>query len=229
MKYKPLIGDQMAGSMGGITASHNRGGTYFRQRAIPTNPGSPQQTAIRASVAQLTSLWVTVLTEAQRLAWDLYAELVELPDILGEPRNVGGLGMYVRSNVPRLQAGLDRVDDAPTVYNLGEFTEPTVASVDAAADELELGFTTGDAWVDEDGAAMLVLASRGQNPSINYFKGPYRFAASIDGDSGTPPTSPATIALPFAVAAGQRVFVQIRVTRGDGRLSAPFRDFGTAS
>ncbi len=227
MKFKSHVFAQASGSIAGTTYSHNRGGMYVRARATPTNPGSPFQVAIRGWVAALTSAWVSTLTEAQRVAWDLYAEVVPLLDSLGEPRNVGGLGMYIRSNVPRLQAGMTRVDDGPIVYSLPTFTPPAIDSVDAADDEVDVSFTDTDAWAIEVGGFLSVLCSRPQNASINYFKGPYRFGDSIDG-AVVPPTSPASIALPFPVAADQQIFVQLRVGRADGRLSLPFRLSGTA-
>jgi hypothetical protein len=223
VKFKSPIVSEASGSIAGITFSHNRGGMYTRQRVIPTNPGSPYQTAIRQYVAQLSNLWLNTLTAAQRRAWDTYAENVLIADTLGELRNIGGLGQYIRSNVPRLQAAEPRVDDGPTIFNLGDFTEPTWDNVSAGGGTGDLSFDNADAWANEDDAAMLILVSRGQNPSINYFKGPYRYAGEVQGDSVTPPTSPASIALPFAVALGQNVFAQIRVTRADGRLSLPFR------
>lgn len=229
MKFKGTIGDMQSGSLAGIVASHNRGGTYYRERRIPVNPATSFQVAVRGFVSNLTSNWLNLLTEAERDAWDQYALNVLIPDALGDPRNVGGLGMYVRSNVPRLQAALPRVDVAPTVFNLGEFTDPVVGVIDGTADTLSLAFTNSDDWANEDDSGLTVFGSRGQNASINYFKGPYRFAAVIEGGSVTPPTSPAVIALPFNVAAGQRVFVQARVTRADGRLSSPFRGFNLAT
>lgn len=228
MLFKPLIGDQMSGSMGGVTASHNRGGTYFRQRAIPVNPNTPQQQAIRSIMGQLTSLWFTLLSEAQRTGWDTYADNVPLTNRIGDPHNVGGLGMYVRSNVARLQAALTRIDDAPAIFNLGDYTAPTIASVTAPT-ALSLGFTATDDWVGEDGAAMLVYGSVGQNGSVNYFKGPYRFADLIAGNLALPPTSPAAIVLPFALTAAQREFIRVVVVRADGRVSEDFRDFSVVS
>jgi hypothetical protein len=227
MKFKPLIGDQMSGSMGGVVASHNRGGTYFRQRAIPTNPGSIYQSAVRGFLSQLTSLWYTTLTAAQRTAWEAYAENVPFLDRLGEPRNIGGLGAYVSSNVPRLQAALPRVDDGPVIYNRGDFTAPAIASITAPS-ALSLTFETGDDWVGEDDAALLVYCSPGKNASINYYKGPYRFADTVLGDSVSPPSSPAAITIPFVLAADQKGFIQVRVSRADGRLSSPFRAVGVA-
>ena len=229
MKIKSALITQASGSIGGLTASRNRGGMYFRARATPVNPNTPQQQVIRGFVAQLASLWASTLTAAQRLAWEYYAALVYLPDALGEDRNVGGLGMYIRSNVPRLQAALPRVDTGPTIYNLGDYTEPTFTTFAAATDDFGTTFDNTDAWANEDDSAMLILSSRPQNQTINYFKGPYRYAGKIDGDAITPPTSPATISAAFAFEAAQRIFVQARISRADGRLSTPFRAFGLST
>jgi len=222
MKFKGTLISEASGSLAGVTFSHNRGGQYIRARAVPTNPATSFQQVIRAFMASLTAGWNSLLTGAQRDGWDQYALNVLLPDALGEPRNVGGLGMYVRSNVPRLQALMTQIDDAPGEFNLGTFQLPAIASV-TAPDALSLTFTTGDPWSDEDDAAMLIYGSRGNNASVNFFKGPYRFAEAILGDGTTPPTSPVAITLPFTLVAGQRVFLQGRVTRADGRLSSPFR------
>ena len=229
MKFKSALITEASGSIGGMTASRNRGGQYFRARAVPVNPNSPQQQAIRGFVATLTSLWNGTLTPAQRDTWDQYALNVPLPDRLGEPRNVGGLAMYVRSNVPRLQAALPRVDTGPAIFNLGEFTNPAFSTFAAATDDFAVTFQADDDWANEDDAAMLLLGSRPTNPTINFFKGPYRFADLIAGDAITPPISPATIVNPFGFEVGQRVFVQMRVSRADGRLTLPFRGTGVGA
>lgn len=229
MKYEPLLTAAASGKLGGLVFSHNSAGKYVRQLAIPTNPATPQQEVIRVATAQLSNLWVNTLTQAQRDNWEAYAAAVPIPDALGNPLFIKGMPMYVRSNVSRIQAGLTRNDDGPSILDLGEFTIPTFDAPDAAADDVDVNFTAGDAWVGEDGAAMLVYASRGQNATINFFKGPYRLAGLILGDATTPPTSPATITLPFAVVAGQKVFFRVRVSRADGRLSTDFRNNATAA
>ena len=225
MKFKSPIISQGSGSVAGLTMSHNRGGYYLRQRVIPTNPGSVPQAIVRAIVASLTSAWANALTVQQRTSWDTYAENVPLMGPLGEPRNVGGLAMFVRSNVPRLQSSLPAVLDGPTIYNLGDSLPPTIISLTAATDTFSISFDPLEDWANEDDAGMIFYASRGQNQSINYFKGPYRYAGKVEGDAVTPPTSPAAIVDPFAIAVGQRGFLQTRVSRADGRLSNPFRTF----
>lgn len=228
MKFKPLLGTDLSGSIGGIVASHNRGGAYFRNRVIPVNPGTAFQAVVRGLMATLTSLWLNTLTQVLRDTWDLYAENVLIPDSLGEPRNVGGLGMYVRSNLPRLQAALPRVDTAPGVFNLGDYSSPTIVSVTAATSILSLAFTDTDDWANEDDAAMLVYTARAKNASINFFKGPYRLAGTVLGDGITPPTSPAAITIAFPVVASQKLFIRVNVTRADGRLGSDFRDVALA-
>lgn len=221
MKFKSSLLTQASGSIGGVTASRNKGGLYLRARATPTNPSSPQQQAVRALMSSLTSLWVDTLTDAQREAWKIYADNVPLIDSLGEPRNIPPLAHYVRSNVPRLQAGLDRVDDAPTIFDLSPFTMPGITSITASTGVAVVTFTAGDDWASEVGAALLVLGSRGYNPTINYFKGPFRYAGKVAG-AGTPPASPANITMPFVLAADQRAFLQFSVCRADGRLSTSY-------
>ncbi len=69
----PLI-EAGSGSVAGLTFSRNKGGNYLRGRAIPTNPNSPLQQAVRSIMSQLTANWLNVLTAIQRVAWETYAE-----------------------------------------------------------------------------------------------------------------------------------------------------------
>lgn len=219
MKYKGTLTAQASGSLAGLTFSHNRGGQYIRARTTPVNPGSEFQTVIRDAMGQLTSRWLEVLDEGQRAGWDNYALIVQIPDSLGEPRNVGGLGMYARSNISRIQAGLAIVDTAPTELNLGTFTKPSVGEIDSVGQSFEIAFNESDAWVGEDGSAMLIYGSRSRSQSTNYFKGPFRFAVAILGNSSSPPVSPVEVLNPFPITAGGKFFVKSRVTRADGRLA----------
>lgn len=220
MKIKSPLVSQVSGSVAGLTGAHNQGGLYFRARSVPTNPASAQQVAVRDAATSLVTAWGSVLTDSQREAWRTYAANVPLTDTLGEQRATTGIAHYVRSNVPRIQAGLSRVDDAPTTFDLGSFTTVTVTPTAADPYTVDVAFDDTDAWVSEDDAAMLVYLSRQQSPGIQFFAGPYRLGASnIAGSTSSPPTSPATIAAQFAGTASNAIFGYVRVTRSDGRLS----------
>lgn len=227
MKFKGTIIGEASGSVASLTFSHNRGGQYIRQRSIPVNPGTQFQQTVRNATAQLTARWNGQLTQAQREAWDNYALQVPLPDSLGEPRNVGGIGMYNRSNVGRIQAGLAIVDDGPIVFNLGDLTPPVISDLDPEAQQFELAFSESDAWVQEDGGALLVYGSRAVSRSRNFFKGPYRFAVALLGSSTSPPTSPVAINNPFPFDSANQLFTQFRATRADGRLTSALRESGS--
>ncbi len=222
MKIKSGLVTQMSGSVGGITGAHNQGGLYFRSRAIPVNPSTAQQTAVRNALTVLTSRWSSTLTDAQRTAWAVYNDNVTIIDRLGDARHIGAIGHYLRSNIPRLQAGLDVVDDGPTVFDLGSFTTPEIA-VTTVSPNVDLTFTEADAWVEETGSAMLLYTSRDVSPAINFFKGPYRFAYMVEGDDTTAPTSPVNGDDVWTHTGGNKVFAQVRVTRADGRLSGAVR------
>jgi hypothetical protein len=221
VKFKSNIITQASGSVGGSTFAHNQGGLYIRARSIPTNPSTAQQQAVRNALTALTGSWTSALTQAQRDAWTTYATNVPIIGTLGDSRKISGLSMYVRCNVPRLQAGVSRIDTAPTTFTLGTLTNPTVTA-SATSPQLSIAFTNTDAWATAAGGYMLVYASRGQSAGINFFKGPYQYAGKITGAS-TPPTTPKTIVTPFALTAGQKVFIQAVATLADGRLTAPFR------
>jgi len=222
MLFKSGLVTQGSGSLGGMTISHNKGGYYIRSRTIPVNPGSPQQSTVRQALAYLSNYWVNTLSEANRALWETYAKNVTVVNPLGDAIELSGINHFVRSNTPRLQAGMTIVEAGPLVFNLGEFTAPVVTASEASQ-EASVAFTDTDPWAIAVGGAMFTFASRPQNPTINYFKGPYRYMSAILG-AVSPPTSPDAQALPFQAEEGNRVFVMVRVTQPDGRLSLPFRD-----
>lgn len=218
MKFKSSVYTQVSGSVGGLTYAHNKGGMYTRGRAIPTNPKTLQQQGVRNGLQLTSNAWSATLSQAQRDAWGVYAANVPIVDSLGESRNISGNSMYNRSNVPRIQVGLASVLAGPTTFTLATLTNPGVSGV-ASTGVISVTFTNTDAWATAVGGALLIYVSRPQSVGIKFFKGPYQYAGRVNG-AVSPPASPGTVTSPFALTAGQRVFVQIRATNADGRLSA---------
>lgn len=212
----PVI-SKASGSLAGITAAHNKSGIYFRQRSSPVNPNTAFQQVVRNSVTTLSTRWSNVLTQAQRDGWAVYAANQPLINKVGEAKLQPPISMYIRSNSPRIQAGLSTIDDAPTTFVLPSFTVTGVTASEATQN-ISVAYTAGDDWEDL-GGALLVKASRPQSVGIVYFKGPYRFANSING-AAIPPVSPQTVPAPFAFLQGHKLFAQIRATNPDGRLSS---------
>lgn len=219
MKYKSAMMTQASGSVGGMTASRNRGGNYMRSRAIPTNPNTPQQAAVRSIMAQLSAAWLSTLSIVNRQSWETYAANVPLINSLGDPITVSGLNMFIRANVPNLQAGGSLLTFASTEFNLGVFT-PTVVGTIVPNTTFEIEYTNTDDWARTDGGMLLVRSGISVNPTINYFTGPYRQAGVVLGDALTPPTSPVVVTPVYPMSADAKIFVEVRGLTGDGRLSA---------
>lgn len=219
MKFLSQVYTKVSGSVGGVTYAHNRGGMYARARSTPVNTVSPERTAVKNILADLASRWRDVLDDTQRTSWNVYATITPLIDRLGEPRPISGIAMYIRCNSVRLQGGLTYVDDGPLLPGLPTFTPPTY-TLDIGAQEVDVAFANTDDWATEDDGAMLVYASRPISVGRNFFAGPYRLAGVILGDTGTPPTSPATFALPFPLAASSKIGFKAEIVRVDGKLSS---------
>jgi hypothetical protein len=217
MLFKSSVYTQTSGSVGGLTYSHNRGGMYTRARRTPVDPNTPRQQGIKAAMGNLANRWVNTLTAVQRTAWDTYAFNVPLVGPTGDPRNVGGIGMYCRSNIPRIQTGLSIIDVAPIIWDVGNFTNP-VTTYDDSAQTCSVAFTAADPW-NLAGGAMLIYMGRAQNPTIQFYKGPFRYLGSVPGIG----VSPVVLGPPlsYSAAVGQAVFTKIRVTYPDGRLTYP--------
>lgn len=222
MLFKSALVTQVSGSVGGMTGSRNAGGMYFRARATPTNPNTGQQQLVRSIMSNITVVWQSTLTQAQRDAWAVYATNVPLVNSLGASINVSGLNMYVRTNLPRLQATASRLDAAPTLYNLSGLTPPTLNSATAATGIVNIGFSQADAWATLAGGHLLIYIARPQNPTINFFRGPYQYAGRVNGGV-VPPTTPANITSPFPFASGRRIFVKAVAATSDGRLTTSWQ------
>lgn len=221
--YKATIAGQLSGRIGAHVFSHNAGGQYVRIGTIPTNPNSPQQQVVRNAVAQLSNEWNNALTEPERLNWDIYAANTKLTNRIGEQINVSGLAMFVRSNVIRIQGSQAIVNNGPGVFNLGSHTQPTISNASEATQTVDFNFGASifdNAWANQVGGFMFVFLSRPQNPTVNYFRNPYRQSGGVTGDP-VPPVSPAALAVPFPIIAGQKLFGRAVSVLADGRASTP--------
>jgi hypothetical protein len=188
------------------------------------------QSAARNNFSAAASLWNDgTLTEAQREAWRAYALAVGWINSLGESITLSGFAMMQRSNVSRMTAGIDVVSDGPTNNTLVAADETAAATITASTQKLSLAFDDTRDWLGEAGGAMTVFMGAPQNPGVNSFSGPCRYAGKVLGDDTTPPTTPVELDLPFVAVVGQKIWVQCRIIRADGRVSRTFRTMCTCA
>lgn len=114
MKYAPsaLIG-RLSRSAGSTTASHNRFGSYLRNRVIPTNPTSALQTQVRSNMTTLSQAW-RGLTSAQRAGWATLGAQMTRTDSLGIVYDLTGFMAFISINRNKNTVGAATVStDAP--------------------------------------------------------------------------------------------------------------------
>lgn len=240
MKFTPGPAIASAsGSIGGTTFSHNQFGAYTRKRSIPTNPNTDRQQAVKANFSYLSSIWNQTLTEAQRQGWADYGANVPRIDSLGQSHYLTGLQWFIGFNTLRLQDAGPVLFVAPTTFNRGEM--PALISIANSmispsnpAGGTYLNLNGGPALLNlqlavsvPDSARLMVYMGRPQNPTINFYKAPWRYWGSVEtaeqtqfslATAGTPPiVGP----FPFAYTEGQVAFVRLRLIYGDGRYTPP--------
>ena len=215
---------QISGSIAGTTHARNRFGNYIRPRTKPVDPKSARQTAARLLVIMLAEQWrEPPMTDTIRGVWDTYAAAVAMKNRLGQEVHLTGFNHFVRSNAARIAAGLDMVTDGQTSLGLPN-ADPTFAVEGSeASGELSITFDNTLDWAGETGGALSVEFCTPQNPTRNFFGGPFRNAGSVLGDDTTPPTSPATMDAPFSLVELQKSVCRARVIRLDARVSTHFR------
>lgn len=228
MLIKSALVTQISGSIGGMTGSHNKSGMYLRSRAIPTDPQTARQIALRDMMSMYSQMWSQTLTQAQRDGWNTYAANVQVLNPLGDSINISGQNHYLRANVSRSAASsqlalttpLTSINDSPAIFELPMLMPPTITDLEQDG---EIAFDDSAAWVDSAANALLMYIGRPRNEGVEFFKGPYRLALAIQGDVTTPPASPFTIpasAAPVAIwntaTAGLRAKVKFVLSVGAG-------------
>jgi len=210
-------GQQRSGSIGGTVWSHNSSGAYIRNRSVPVNPNTDRQVAVRNAVRALAIAWNLTLTQIQRDAWNVYAANVSWVNALGQTIHLTGLNHYIRSNTPRVQNGIPRVDAAPVIFNIATAELALAATASEGTQDLTIDGDPAADWIGEADAWQFYSMGIPQNSSIKFFGGPWRQLTAVPGAG--PPPFPVVIATAFPFAEGQRLWVRSRIARGDGRLS----------
>ena len=133
MKYIGLLSSAASGKLGGVVASHNRGGSYFRHHTIPTQPRTSAQRAVRNQLASLSSAFRNI-GAANIAGWNALGSTVTLKSKLGTTYHPTGQQLFVSCNKHLLEAGinteLDIAPTIPTIPGIGTFaiTQPSPGS-----------------------------------------------------------------------------------------------------
>lgn len=223
MKIIPALTGPMSGKLGGMVASRNRGGQYFRRKAVPVNPDSTRQVAVRSNFATLISAWNNELTPEERESWIMWAANTPRIDSLGQSHILTGQNAFVGFNSLRLLAGEAIVTENTGVFNRGEAVAVgTIALINPGPPELEYNFVYN---APASGAGdSLIFIGRPQNLSTSFYKGPYRFTVKVPFTSGGAIADGSLVltTLPYVISGNQNIPIKVVNVFDDGRYTASF-------
>lgn len=202
-----------SGSYQNLTFSRNRYGQYTRSRAIPVNPASTFQTAVRLHMAQNAQAWRD-LTATQRNGWtDLGLQILRT-DSLGQSYNLNGFGAFCMVNNNRLLVGDTALTDAP-LYDVPDALASVTPTITSAS--FSMAYT-----VTPQPASTRVLWYAGpQRSAGRTFEGDMRFMLATATAAASPTVLLATYQGRFGTpVTGNRIFVS-GATYRNGFVSLP--------
>lgn len=168
---------EMSGSMSGNTFARNKGGQYMRARITPLNPDTSFQQTVRNLMSTWSQYWRDTLTQANRDAWDAFAEANPYTDVFGETRTYSGQQMFLKLRLNAVTHGVAIISDAPPA----SLAAPTVDTLSITAD---IGAGSMSATYTSTGGGVVILrATPGISPGKSYVKNLYRDITNAAGAS----------------------------------------------
>lgn len=211
MKY---LGNPSSGSQAGTTASRNRFGQYFRTRAIPVQPSTPQQLVQRARMSTNSAAW-RALTDTQRAGWESLGAGITRTDALGQTYTLNGFMAYCSINNNKLDAGDAVVADAPAIV-----TPPTLltAVITLTAAAMSIAYTATPLAA---GVRLFSFISP-QKSAGRSFNGDYRLIAVSAAAAASPANVYAAYIARLGVpVVGNRIFFMLQTYQA-GFIGSPF-------
>ena len=193
----------ISGSLAGATFARNRGGAYVRNRTVPVNPNSDMQVLARGAMTNSAQYWRT-LADAVQESWKQYADNTPTTNRLGETMHISGFSQFVKLNGFLQFLGFSIHPNAPTAYGTAAAITGITATIDSAADTLDITGITGGST--NAGANYGIWISNPLSPGITFYKGPWHYVDTTTGASMA--TFSGTI--PFNVGLGQSFRLRLR-------------------
>lgn len=174
----------VSGSIGGTVFSRNRGGSYVRNRSIPTDPNTVRQQNVRAILASQSQAW-SDLTDLQRDAFGNWALQNPVTNALGHQITLSGHQAFVQLN-SRLDLDDQTVLTDPPVINAPMALDTLVLTADIGVGDVEVAFTATPLAAD---VKLWIRAAVVNSPGITYVRNLFKFVG----------TSAAAAASPFVI------------------------------
>jgi hypothetical protein len=217
--YGGVVG-QVSGSVGAITHSRNRYGTYIRRRTNPTQPRTDYQLQIRSILTQLSQAW-NGIGDTNKTAWNQYAQTAPVVDSLGLKQVLTGHVAYIQNNLRLVLAGSAAMATPPTAPPPQPLKQLSVTAA-AGAGTATIVYTNTPTGADVGLAIRAVLLD---NPGVVFVKNRLKLIKLTGSNEASPYDIFTALTTRFgALVIGQKVVVEVaRFDELAGQLSAPLR------
>lgn len=217
MLFRGTMGSQYSGSVGGVVASHNRGGMYLRNRSVPVNTNTSAQQAQRSALGAAAIAWSS-LSAAQRTGWGSYATATPVLNRIGDTVTLTGFNWFVASASFLSRLGLAVINDAPSSPGLSNLGVNPSGVFSASTGAI---FATTDATAN---SGVLVGYSPIKSAGQLFVSGPYSiFTKSTMTATGFGPIPQAPAIGRYGLAGiGERRAMRVCAIDLEGRLSNVF-------
>jgi hypothetical protein len=208
IEYGAALAVNASGSLAGTTVSHNRGGAYMRTKAIPTNPQTSYQTAVRNEFGFLSSNWRN-LTAAERLQWNAVTNQFQRKNALSKVITLSGINLYKGLNQALFEAGQSLLVAPPVPAGA---TNINTASVAISAGGATMVLTHAPTPTPA-GNTLVVYATAPLSPGISFVKNKLRKITTIPAATATGESLQAAYVAKFgATILGQKIAFGFKAT-----------------
>ena len=202
-----------SGSQAVTTSSRNRFGQYRRTRAMPTQPRTAAQMAVRNNLVENSKAWGG-LTDEQRAAWTSYAGDHPRVDSLGQTQTLTGHMMYVAVNGLILASGGTVIAEPPT--------GAAIATPDFSLTATTAAGLSGKVATAIPVAAKIIVSCSPPMSAGRSFNGNFRIVKALSGTNAADQVviTAADVAAKFgALVAGKKLFLSVEVVNA-GNVSS---------
>lgn len=161
----------ISGKNGGTINSHNKGGAYTKNFAMPTNPRTVYQVAARNLQTSFAQSWRS-LTGAQRTAWNAAVGGFPYVNRVGKVCFLSGLALYIKLNVNLSLSGASPIGVPPVPSGVAAVASIVPTSV---AGVVTIAYTPTPVPV---GSAFNLWATPGVSPGVTNANNKFRFLLS---------------------------------------------------
>lgn len=169
----------LSGKNGGTINSHNKGGTYTKNFAMPTNPRTIYQIGQRNKFTTFSQQWRS-LTNAQRLAWIAAAPTFPYVNAVGDVKYLSGSALFNKLNINLAVIGVAPILIPPVPSGVTAVTTivPTYVGGVVTVAYTPTPVPAGSSW--------LLWATPGLSPGVYFVKNKLRLVGILPATTASP-------------------------------------------